>query len=116
MGIHGLMSLLAEEAPESIREQVLGPCAVRLVPTQDRPRDLTRHHCTQELANYTGRKVAIDASMTMYQFLVAVRAAHTLARATLSPPTHAWYPPPLLAGSIRRAGGHGIVEPHERGR
>jgi flap endonuclease-1 len=47
MGIHGLMKLLSEECPEAIKEQ--------------------------ELENYTGRKVAIDASMAMYQFLVAVR-------------------------------------------
>lgn len=47
MGIHGLMKLLAEECPQAIKEQ--------------------------EMENFTGRKVAIDASMAMYQFLVAVR-------------------------------------------
>eukprot|EP01038_Epipyxis_sp_PR26KG_P007205 gene7205-9833_t len=48
MGIHGLMKLLSEECPGAIKEQ--------------------------DLENYTGRKVAIDASMAMYQFLIAVRS------------------------------------------
>ena len=48
MGIHGLMKLLSEEAPDAIKEfEGFGPL--------------------------NGRKVAIDASMAMYQFLVAVR-------------------------------------------
>ena len=47
MGINGLMKLLSEECPGAIKEQ--------------------------EMENYTGRKVAIDASMAMYQFLIAVR-------------------------------------------
>eukprot|EP01040_Poterioochromonas_malhamensis_P001312 gene1312-1389_t len=47
MGIHGLMKLISEECPGAIKEQ--------------------------ELENFTGRKVAIDASMAMYQFLIAVR-------------------------------------------
>lgn len=47
MGIHGLTKLLREEAPECIKEH--------------------------EMKNYTGRKVAIDASMCIYQFMFAVR-------------------------------------------
>lgn len=48
MGIHGLMKLISEEAPDAIKEfEGFGPL--------------------------NGRKVAIDASMAMYQFLVAVR-------------------------------------------
>lgn len=47
MGIHGLMKLLSEEAPAAIKEV--------------------------DFTALTGRKVAIDASMAMYQFLVAVR-------------------------------------------
>jgi hypothetical protein len=46
MGIHGLMGLLNDEAPGSVKEQ--------------------------DIKAFTGRKVAIDASMAMYQFLVAV--------------------------------------------
>lgn len=42
------MKLLSEECPGCVKEH--------------------------ELENYTGRKVAIDASMAMYQFLVAVRS------------------------------------------
>lgn len=49
MGIQGLMKLLHEEAPDSIKEH-------------------------EGFAPLTGRKIAIDASMAMYQFLVAVRS------------------------------------------
>ncbi len=49
MGIHGLMKLLSEECPEAIKEH-------------------------DGFAPLTGRKIAIDASMAMYQFLVAVRS------------------------------------------
>lgn len=48
MGIHGLMKLLSEEAPASIKEV--------------------------DMESLTGRKVAIDASMAIYQFLIAVRS------------------------------------------
>jgi len=48
MGIKGLAKLLSDEAPESIKE----------VP----------------LSSLHGRKIAIDASMAIYQFLIAIRA------------------------------------------
>jgi len=48
MGIHGLSKLLGDHAPSSIKEN--------------------------EIKNYFGRKVAIDASMSIYQFLIAVRS------------------------------------------
>lgn len=48
MGIKGLMKLIGEHAPSAIKEN--------------------------EIKNYFGRKVAIDASMSIYQFLVAVRS------------------------------------------
>merc|ERR1712142_1401954 len=48
MGIHNLMKLMGDFAPTAIKE------------------------C--EIKNYFGRKVAIDASMSLYQFLIAVRA------------------------------------------
>lgn len=47
MGIKGLSKLLGQEAPDCIREQ--------------------------QMKSYFGRKIAIDASMTLYQFLIAVR-------------------------------------------
>ncbi|ORZ03865.1 PIN domain-like protein [Syncephalastrum racemosum] len=47
MGIHGLTKLIAEHAPDAIR--------------------------SYEISNYFGRKVAIDASMSIYQFMIAVR-------------------------------------------
>ena len=49
MGIHGLMKLITEEAPQAIKEK--------------------------EMENLNDRKVAIDASMAIYQFLVAVRSS-----------------------------------------
>lgn len=47
MGIHSLAKLIADQAPGSVKEG--------------------------EIANYFGRKIAIDASMSIYQFLIAVR-------------------------------------------
>lgn len=49
MGIHGLTKLLSDEAPSCMKEV--------------------------DLDSLTGRKVAIDASMAMYQFLVSYRRA-----------------------------------------
>ena len=49
MGIHGLMKLITEEAPLALKEK--------------------------EMDNLNDRKVAIDASMAIYQFLVAVRTS-----------------------------------------
>lgn len=48
MGIHGLTKLLGDCAPSCMKEN--------------------------EIKNYFGRKVAIDASMSIYQFLIAVRS------------------------------------------
>ena len=48
MGIQGLMKLLGDYAPSAIKDN--------------------------EIKSYFGRKVAIDASMSLYQFLIAVRA------------------------------------------
>jgi flap endonuclease-1 len=47
MGIQGLTRLLADVAPQAIKES--------------------------EIKHYFGRKIAIDASMCLYQFLIAVR-------------------------------------------
>ncbi|KAI9316242.1 PIN domain-like protein [Dichotomocladium elegans] len=47
MGIHGLTKLLMEHAPDAIK--------------------------SHEIASYFGRKIAIDASMSIYQFMIAVR-------------------------------------------
>lgn len=48
MGIKDLSKLIADVAPFAIKEN--------------------------EIKNYFGRKVAIDASMSLYQFLIAVRS------------------------------------------
>jgi flap endonuclease-1 len=47
MGIHGLAKVVGDHAPSAIKEN--------------------------EIKNFFGRKVAIDASMCIYQFLIAVR-------------------------------------------
>ena len=47
MGIHGLAKVIGDHAPNAIKEN--------------------------EIKNFFGRKVAIDASMCIYQFLIAVR-------------------------------------------
>lgn len=47
MGIHNLAKLIADYVPNAIKEN--------------------------EIKNYFGRKIAIDASMCIYQFLIAVR-------------------------------------------
>ncbi|KAI6660901.1 Flap endonuclease 1-like [Oopsacas minuta] len=47
MGIHKLMTLIADYAPSAIKEN--------------------------EIKNYFGRKIAIDASMSIYQFIIAIR-------------------------------------------
>lgn len=47
MGIHGLSKVIGDNAPDAIKEY--------------------------DIKNLFGRKVAIDASMSIYQFLIAVR-------------------------------------------
>lgn len=47
MGIHGLTKLIAEHAPNAIK--------------------------SNDIKSFFGRKVAIDASMSIYQFMIAVR-------------------------------------------
>ncbi|CAO3597208.1 unnamed protein product [Absidia cylindrospora] len=47
MGIHGLTKLISEHAPDAIK--------------------------SNEIGSHFGRKVAIDASMSIYQFMIAVR-------------------------------------------
>lgn len=47
MGIQGLTKLISEHAPAAIK--------------------------SHEISSYFGRKVAIDASMSIYQFMIAVR-------------------------------------------
>ena len=47
MGILGLSKLIADVCPEAIKEQ--------------------------EINSYFGRRIAVDASMAIYQFLIAIR-------------------------------------------
>ncbi len=73
MGIHGLMALINEEAPGAVKEQVFYPCKSELVPAIF----LISPHL-KDIKAFTGRKVAIDASMALYQFLIAVSGYETL--------------------------------------
>jgi flap endonuclease-1 len=50
MGIKGLSALIADTCPEAIRQE--------------------------ELKNFFARKIAIDANMSMYQFLISIRGAY----------------------------------------
>lgn len=71
MGIHGLMKLIGDYAPTAMKENDIKAyfgefygCALNGV-------------CSQAqllLEKKIGRKVAIDASMCLYQFLIAVRS------------------------------------------
>ena len=47
MGIQGLARLIADCSPDAVKEQ--------------------------DVASYFGRRIAIDASMAIYQFLIAIR-------------------------------------------
>lgn len=84
MGIHGLMALINEEAPGAVKEQVtLRPKSYF---------NLCFKSISQDIKAFTGRKVAIDASMALYQFLIAVigrRRLHLLhygtARLSIAP-------------------------------
>jgi flap endonuclease-1 len=51
MGIQGLMRVIADHAPGAIKENAI--------------------------KNFFGRKICVDASMSLYQFLIAVRPDDT---------------------------------------
>ena len=64
MGIHGLSKVLGDYAPSSMKESDIKSYFGK-----------NRHvrSCSSFLCTNLGRKVAIDASMSLYQFLIAVR-------------------------------------------
>lgn len=68
MGIKGLTGLISEHAPAAI--QVLKFSRSR---TRSPRAALTTVHQEHKISTLFGRKVAIDASMSIYQFLIAVR-------------------------------------------
>jgi flap endonuclease-1 len=63
MGIKGLTALLSEHAPKAIQvnQMIVLFCS------------LTTLNQEHDIKTLFGRKVAIDASMSIYQFLIAVR-------------------------------------------
>ena len=69
MGIKGLTALLSEHAPKAIS-------VIRSTPPLSRPvahQKLQKFQQEHDIKTLFGRKVAIDASMSIYQFLIAVR-------------------------------------------
>ena len=68
MGIKGLTGLISEHAPTAIQVLKFSRSRARS------PRmALTTVHQEHKIGTLFGRKVAIDASMSIYQFLIAVR-------------------------------------------
>lgn len=66
MGIHGLAKLIADHAPSAIKDN-----AIKSYFGMSSNESVV-HHVTKPFRS-AGRKVAIDASMCLYQFLIAVR-------------------------------------------
>jgi hypothetical protein len=69
MGIKGLTALIAEHAPKAISVCRISPRRLSLRPTLNGTGG--QEH---DIKTLFGRKVAIDASMSIYQFLIAVRS------------------------------------------
>lgn len=81
MGIHGLAKLIADHAPSAIKEQDiknyfgkasyhLNEIIIIIIPSKT---CLCVCIYIFVLYSHVGRKIAIDASMCIYQFLIAVR-------------------------------------------
>ena len=68
MGIKGLTGLISEHAPTAIQVLKFSRSRARSPRTA-----LTTVHQEHKIGTLFGRKVAIDASMSIYQFLIAVR-------------------------------------------
>jgi hypothetical protein len=68
MGIKGLTGLISEHAPAAIQVLRFSRSRARSPRTA-----LTTVHQEHKINTLFGRKVAIDASMSIYQFLIAVR-------------------------------------------
>jgi flap endonuclease-1 len=63
MGIKGLTALISEHAP----------AAIKVLQFHSSRRAALIDHKEHDIKTLFGRKVAIDASMSIYQFLIAVR-------------------------------------------
>lgn len=68
MGIKGLTGLISEHAPAAIQVLKFSRSRARSPRTA-----LTTVHQEHKINTLFGRRVAIDASMSIYQFLIAVR-------------------------------------------
>jgi flap endonuclease-1 len=67
MGIKGLTALIQEHAPKAIKVHL------RVPDTSCSTADALAFGKEHDIKTLFGRKVAIDASMSIYQFLIAVR-------------------------------------------
>ena len=63
MGIHGLSKLIGDNAASGVKENEIKNYFGEI-----------HTYIRTYIHTYTGRKVAIDASMSIYQFLIAVRS------------------------------------------
>lgn len=70
MGIKGLTALIAEHAPKAISVRAWPLSQLRTRSLKHSPPAVQDH----DIKTLFGRKVAIDASMSIYQFLIAVRS------------------------------------------
>ena len=62
MGIQGLMKLIGDNSPSSVRDNDIKTYFGKPVNSSE-----------SKYLHFTGRKIAVDASMCLYQFLIAVR-------------------------------------------
>ena len=67
MGIHGLMKLIGDYAPSAMKDVEIKTCFGTVRGAYFGRWALSR------CISHVGRKVAVDASMSLYQFLIAVR-------------------------------------------
>lgn len=84
MGILGLSKIIADLAPSAIKEKELKHYFGKVLPPSQAFDNSTPSHlkiiffheflCFYFSSIFTGRKIAIDASMCLYQFLIAVRS------------------------------------------
>ena len=77
MGIQGLMKLICDYSPSSIKDHAIknyfGKLRFWFYSVNFRGHSAEENIFCPHIDNITGRVVAIDASMSLYQFLIAVR-------------------------------------------
>lgn len=76
MGITGLAKLIADIAPNAIKENEIKNHfgKLKFINNPFRNKPITTVYIYIYITFIAGRKIAIDASMSLYQFLIAVRS------------------------------------------